>query len=474
MPTKHTRVVDTDDLRNTDANAEELERALDNLRRTTDHNAGELDRDLDDLDQRGDESDRRELAARAELDLRQLVRHAGLSPEFGDDLVRRRLSLASARREVIDEVARIRSAPAIFGLHPDYISSRENRPHPTEDMASYLAHRIGGITPSESARRYASARIVDMGRELLELRGVRTTMMSTNQIMTRALHSTSDFPNVLLDAINKSLQPMFAAAPKGAQLVAKKTTAPDFRTKYAIGLGPLPNFSKVLEGGEFKSQSMTDKKESYALSTYGEIFGISRQALINDDLSAFDGIPLRLSLAGNETIDQLIVDLLTSNPLLSDGTAVFAAGRGNKSGTTDAVDITKVGAAVKALRLMKDIDGKRPINVQPKSILVPAALEVSARQLTTTITPNSVSTVNPFVGVLETVVEPRLDAASATVWYLFGDTAFGWTLEWATLDGQDGIYLESQVGFDVDGMRFKARMDVGAGFVDYRSAYMAG
>ena len=44
-------------------------------------------------------------------------------------------------------------------------------------------------------------------------------------------------------------------------------------------------------------------------------------------------------------------------------------------------------------------------------------------------------------------------------------------LEYAYLQGQEGPYTETRVGFEVDGIETKCRLDFGAGFVEYRSWY---
>jgi hypothetical protein len=42
------------------------------------------------------------------------------------------------------------------------------------------------------------------------------------------------------------------------------------------------------------------------------------------------------------------------------------------------------------------------------------------------------------------------------------------TIEYAYLEGQDGAFLETRHGFDVDGVEFKVRHDFAAKAVNYR------
>ncbi len=63
-------------------------------------------------------------------------------------------------------------------------------------------------------------------------------------------------------------------------------------------------------------------------------------------------------------------------------------------------------------------------------------------------------------------LKPR--AASATAWYLFASPDQIDTVEYAYLEGQDGVYIETRQGFDVDGVEIKARLDFGAKAIDWR------
>ena len=78
---------------------------------------------------------------------------------------------------------------------------------------------------------------------------------------------------------------------------------------------------------------------------------------------------------------------------------------------------------------------------------------------------------NPFAGKLQVVVEPRLDDSSETAWYLSAAPARIDTIEYAYLTGEEGVYIETENGFDVDGVKIKARLDFGAGVIDHRGLF---
>src|ERR1035438_4087891 len=57
-----------------------------------------------------------------------------------------------------------------------------------------------------------------------------------------------------------------------------------------------------------------------------------------------------------------------------------------------------------------------------------------------------------WVRSLVPIVEPRLDANSATAWYLIADPAQVDTVEYCYLEGQQGVYIETKQGFEIDGV----------------------
>jgi hypothetical protein len=77
--------------------------------------------------------------------------------------------------------------------------------------------------------------------------------------------------------------------------------------------------------------------------------------------------------------------------------------------------------------------------------------------------------VNVFKGSLEAIVEARL---SGNAWYLFADPATIDTFEYAYLEGEEGLYTESRLGFHVDGIEIKGRLDFAAKAIDWRGMSM--
>jgi hypothetical protein len=114
--------------------------------------------------------------------------------------------------------------------------------------------------------------------------------------------------------------------------------------------------------------------------------------------------------------------------------------------------------------------------VTPKYLLVPATQETAGQKALSGIYPPQVQDVNPFDGMLELVVDPRLDAAGQTKpWYVFGDPALVPVLEYAYLSGAEGPQVETRSQFsqgaDVDGSEILVKVDFGCGAIAAVGAY---
>src|SRR5262249_30229612 len=152
-----------------------------------------------------------------------------------------------------------------------------------------------------------------------------------------------------------------------------------------------------------------------------------------------------------------------------DGTALFASGHNNLSGSSDAIAVASIGAGRAAMRKQTGVDGTTLVNVNPLFLIVPPAKETLADQfVSTNLLASQSSSVNPFAGRLTVISEPRLEvgigstSGSGVSWYLAASPDQIDVLEIAYLEGENGPVVESRIGFDVDGLEIKCRHDVGA------------
>jgi len=163
---------------------------------------------------------------------------------------------------------------------------------------------------------------------------------------------------------------------------------------------------------------------------------------------------------------------ITANAAMGDGVALFHATHANLSASSDAIAIAPIGAGRAAMRVQKGVDGVTLLNVFPNYLIVPAGKETIADQfVSTNLMAAQSSNVNPFAGRLTVIAEPRLDAVSATAWYLASTPDQIDIIEYAYLEGEEGPMVESRVGWEVDGLEIKCREDFAAKVIDHRGLW---
>jgi hypothetical protein len=355
----------------------------------------------------------------------------------------------------------------------------------------------------EMAGEYRNFKLIDMAKEYLQLRGVDPRGWDNTRIAEVALRapsrsveffegggeSTSDFPAILANVANKTLRQGYEAYPRTFQPFCRQTTAQDFKPINRVMLADAPALMQLNEKGEYHRAQLTDNNISYALNTFGEIVALTRKVIINDDLQAFTRVPALLGVAAARLESDTVWGIIINNPSAiyagdKVATALFAAGHNNLlTGTGSSLvpsvnngtpagsgALAALGSGRQAMRLQLGPQGTH-LNLIPRFIAVPTSLETYTLQV---IYPINIASATPggvvpeWVRGLIPVVEPRLDANSEAAWYLIADPAQVDTVEYCYLEGQQGVYIETKQGFEIDGVEIKARMDFGAAAIDYR------
>ena len=339
-----------------------------------------------------------------------------------------------------------------------------------EDAISFRAGIAGKDVKPTELMGYT---LLEMARKSLELRGVRTAHMDKRELAARAFtHSSSDFPKILENNARKAMLRGYDEAEEVFPMFTRAGNLTDFKTHSRVGLGVFDTLDVIPESGEFKHGTIGERAESIKLATYGKLFSITRQAIINDDLNAFTDIPRKMGRAAARTVGDLVFSILTSNPTMSDGVALFHASHNNLAGSGTAITAASVGAGRTAMRLQKD--GKAVLNIRPSYLIVPAAQEDTARVLMTSETDPSKTNSrvpNPVRSAAEVIVDARLDAASTLSWYLAADPNVFDTIEVGYLDGIAAPFLDQQDGWTIDGVEYKVRIDAAAAPLEFRTLY---
>jgi hypothetical protein len=319
----------------------------------------------------------------------------------------------------------------------------------------------------KAAAPFAHATLMDMATEYVRGMGVSTFGLSREKIAQAAMfgpekaglsgrsvtpyHTTGNFANLTLDAINKSMMIGYTEVPATWRGPMRQgLSVADFKTIHRLRHGGIPNLPAWNDVERPNRVSFADAKESYAVECYSEGIDFSYKLIVNDDMDALTRVPLGLGDAAARTVNAVAWSQITSNPLMSDGVALFSDVSGNrkqKNLETGSVSnyTTAINLLTQNMMVMRGENtpeggaGPDILGLMPAYICVPAALRATILTLLQ-------STADPYAsqsGVaninrnLQLIVEPLLDANSATAWYLFAEPRRIDTVEVTFLQGQE-------------------------------------
>ena len=387
-----------------------------------------------------------------------------------------------ARRLLLTELGK-NSEPA----GSDAIRAGEDAADKFRIAASISLAVRSGVATDEQRTEVAktglgSFTLLEYARRSLELHGVNTDRLGKMDLVGRAF-TTSDFPLILIDSANKSMLKGFEEAPETWQIWAQTGNLSDFKIARRVGLSSFNALELVNEDGEYKYGSFTEQGETIQLATYGKLFAISRQAIINDDLGAFTRIPGAMGRAASRVVGDLAYGAITANPVMGDGQVMFigsttlhknlnVSGAGGTPLSNDAAGVAALSSMDTAMALQTDAsESATGLNIEPSYLLVPKVLKrIAVSLMSNTAQPGQANpgVKNDVENLAQVVSDPRLDVASATAYYLAAGQQFD-TVEVGFLDGNQSPVLEQQAGWSIDGTEFKVRIDVAAAPMEWRT-----
>lgn len=374
-----------------------------------------------------------------------------------DDVSKKILAILGKDREPLNGNASVRAGD-------------DDRDKQRTAMAKAIDNRTGAAK-AEGDNPFRGHTMFEMARACAERAGVNTRSMDRMDIVGSAFtHSSSDFPLLLADVAHKSLKRGYEESPEVFPQFTRAVTLTDFKPTSLAGLGRFSNLDLIPEGGEYKYGTFNESGSPLRLATYGKMFSITRQAVINDDLNALADVPRKMGQAAKRTLGNAVFSILTSNPVMSDGKALFHADHKNLVDPGTVISTTSVDGLRVLMAIQKDAKGNT-VYVPLKFLVVPVGLGGLARtvlesQFEVSATKNN-TTPNIVRNSFEVIEDPRLDAADPKAWYGVADPAIYDGIAVGYLDGRQEPYLESKQGWNVDGTEWKVRLDAAAAAVDH-------
>lgn len=340
-------------------------------------------------------------------------------------------------------------------------------------MSNAIQARAGLVQPTDG-NAFRGMSLTEIARACVQQAGVDTRGMERLEVVGMAFtHSSSDFPQLLGDASRRALLQGYQEVEETFDQYTRPVNVGDFKPTNLVGLGAFSDLDVVPEGGEYKQGSFSEQSQAMKIVTYGKLFTITRQAIINDELGVFGDVPRKMGQAARRTLAKAVFDLINSNPILADGKRLFHADHKNLLPAA-LISTASVGAMQAAMRLQKDADGNL-IQVPMRGLLTPVALSGLAKTVRTAqfAVGAGVGSNDPNIvrDTFEVWDDGRLDAKDAQAWYGISNPAYVDGIVVGYLDGNQTPYLEQHQGFTVDGVAWKVRLDAAPAIADYRGIY---
>lgn len=201
----------------------------------------------------------------------------------------------------------------------------------------------------------------------------------------RGLHQFAEamssdlFPALFADSLDRQLYGAYEAAPISWSEYARRGTVNDFReVKRFASTGIRGRLKKVNELAEHERRSMKEREYKYAVEKYEAGFGMSFEAMINDDLGMFRRLPQDLAQSARDSEELFVTELYAdaSGP----DPDVYNVGNDNVILNNEPLTRDALQRAITRLMLRKDDNGM-PIVVKGVRLVVGPGLALGAQQI---------------------------------------------------------------------------------------------
>lgn len=387
--------------------------------------------------------------------------------EGADEAIVMGVSIDEARAMVMDQLrARNKGVSVTMG------EAESDKFRAAAQDAVLMAVGIPVADAAPGANELRGHSLVELARESLQREGLQANFGDNMEMARQAINSTSTFPAIMSNLANKSVMTGFNEAETTFQIWAGKGSNRDFKEAARVALSEAGNLELVPEGGQFPHDSLGEASARTKVATYGKLFSLTRQAIINDDLGLFSKIATKYGSAAKRLVNKMVYAQLTGNVKMQDNVALFDSKHGNVADTGEALSVKSIAKAITAMRRQKGIAGDATLNITPKYLVVPPELEMTAYQIvnsTAAVDGVNSGVINPYKGRFVVVADAELTDPDA--WYLVADASQHDTIEVTYLNGVETPRLETRQGFDVDGIEYKVAFDVGVDAIDFRGVF---
>jgi hypothetical protein len=452
--------------------------------------------------ERGEQLERERVAG-----IQHSVRAAKLDAKVAEKLIAEGVKLDAARAQILDALATRDESMSTTQHNRVEIVETDGQKW-LRGMSAWLYEKSGNGSMIARAKELKARGFGDLEMDGAEFRGMRIVdiarmcvergggslkgVYSDAEILKRALQTpgtlwatraggmatTSDFAVLFENVMFKQMRASYEVQPHTWRRWMGTDTVSNFLTHNRFLNGSFGTLPVVKEHGEYENLAIPDgAKNTISTETRGAIIALSRQAMINDDMGALSDVAVRFGLTAGRTIEVQAYAMLALNsglgPTMADSQPFFHSNRANV-GSNSALSVAGISADKQKMREQKDISSNDYLDLMPAIILVPIGLEDAVKVLNNDAydhdgTNPKYQKTNAVRGLFRDIVSsPRL-SWSTTRRYLFTEAKEAFKVVFLEGSGE-GPTMESQEGFRVDGLEWKARIDFKVNAYDPKTA----
>lgn len=280
----------------------------------------------------------------------------------------------------------------------------------------------------------------------------------------KANFSNISLPGILSNAINKRIKAGWDYAEDSWRKIAEVTSVSDYKSFSTYALNAKGDYEEVPNGATIPTGELAETSYSNQLKRYGLMFSIDEMDIINDDMGAINQRAFQFGRKASLKLNKVFWTLFQNDATF------FSAENNNLVASAGALSADSLAKLVKAFRKQTDVNGDI-LGLEPRILLVPAALEVEAQKLynDAEIRDNTSSkqylTGNPWRNKFVPVASAYLE--SDDDFYLLADPTIASTIQVAFLNGQQAPVVESNpTSFDTFGISYRGKFSFGVAFAD--------
>ncbi|RZA17031.1 MAG: hypothetical protein EOP10_23485 [Proteobacteria bacterium] len=336
-------------------------------------------------------------------------------------------------------------------------------------VARYLSRPLK-LTKLSQGNPFEGQSMMSVFAHFYEKHGGRVRFGQENE-MYQHFQAMKEFPVILGNFASRLLLEGYETPDKTFLPFVRVKEVKNFGTNLKARPARAPRLLPVLEDGTVQKGILSaDETVEYSIRNYSRIIGITRPAIVTDDLGHFTDTVFAFGAQAAQLEAELVFAQLINNPIMGDGLPLFDPAH-NNIGKGEPIGEAGLQAARLAMRLQRDQDGNR-LNISPRVLIVGATLETQAEKWTySPMNPVRPEDVNPFQRTMERVVDSIMDENPDT-WFVATGGGMNPVVELAYLQGQRRPYImKDSSDIQVDGTRFRYGLDVGARAIDWRGVW---